>query len=49
MSALPSEADIRQCIEHVCFVPQADIAIRVPGGSWGSSQRAQSITPWQSS
>jgi hypothetical protein len=25
MSALPPEADIRQRIEHVCFVPQADI------------------------
>jgi hypothetical protein len=25
MSALPPEADIRQRIEHVCFVPEADI------------------------
>ena len=25
MSALPPEADIRQLIEHVCFVPKADI------------------------
>jgi hypothetical protein len=25
MSALPPEADIRQRIEHVCFVPLADI------------------------
>ena len=25
MSALPPEADIRQRIEHVCFVPIADI------------------------
>jgi hypothetical protein len=25
MSALPPEADIRQRIEHVCFVPKADI------------------------
>jgi hypothetical protein len=25
MSALPPKADIRQRIEHVCFVPQADI------------------------
>ena len=26
MSALPPKADIRQRIEHVCFVPKADIA-----------------------
>ena len=26
MSALPPEADIRQRIEHVCFVPIADMA-----------------------
>jgi hypothetical protein len=25
MSALPPKADIRQRIEHVCFVPKADI------------------------
>jgi hypothetical protein len=25
MSALPPEADIRQLIEHVCFVPETDI------------------------
>jgi hypothetical protein len=25
MSALPPTADIRQRIEHVCFVPEADI------------------------
>jgi hypothetical protein len=25
MSAFPPEADIRQLIEHVCFVPEADI------------------------
>jgi hypothetical protein len=24
MSALPPKAEIRQCIEHVCFVPVAD-------------------------
>jgi hypothetical protein len=24
MSALPPKADIRQRIEHVCFVPEAD-------------------------
>jgi hypothetical protein len=28
MSALPPKADIRQRIEHVCFVPQADVAPR---------------------
>jgi len=27
MSALPPKADIRQRIEHVCFVPLADIEI----------------------
>ena len=27
MSALPPEADIRQRLEHVCFVPKADIGI----------------------
>jgi hypothetical protein len=26
MSALPPKADIRQRIEHVCFVPLADIS-----------------------
>ena len=25
MSALPPKADIRQRIEHVCFVPKADL------------------------
>jgi len=25
MAALPPKADIRQRIEHVCFVPKADI------------------------
>jgi len=25
MSALPPKADIRQRIEHVCFVPEADV------------------------
>ena len=28
MSALPPKADIRQRIEHVCFVPIADIVSR---------------------
>jgi hypothetical protein len=27
MSALPPEADIRQRIEHVCFVPVTDICV----------------------
>jgi hypothetical protein len=27
MSALPPKADIRQRIEHVCFVPKADIGL----------------------
>jgi hypothetical protein len=34
MSALPPKADIRQRIEHVCFVPEADIdtgATLLPG------------------
>jgi len=26
MSALPPKADIRQRIEHVCFVPSADLS-----------------------
>ena len=26
-SALPPKADIRERIQHVCFVPEADIAI----------------------
>jgi hypothetical protein len=26
MSALPPEADIRQRVEHVCFVPIADVS-----------------------
>ena len=30
MSALPPEADIRQRIEHVRFVPLADIATWLP-------------------
>ena len=29
MSALPPKADIRQCIEHVCFVPIADISVSI--------------------
>ena len=34
MSALPPKADIRQRIEHVCFVPEADIkAADVPAPS----------------
>ena len=28
MSALPPKADIRQRIEHVCFVPLADLCTR---------------------
>ena len=28
MSALAPEADIRQRIEHVCFVPEPDIRLR---------------------
>jgi hypothetical protein len=33
MSALPPLADIRQRIEHVCFVPQADTG-KTPSLSW---------------
>ena len=29
MSALPLKADIRRRIEHVCFVPLADIGAKV--------------------
>jgi hypothetical protein len=31
LSALPPKADIRQRIDHVCFVPLADIAITSRG------------------
>ena len=40
MSALPQEADIRQRIEHVCFVPIADTSSAggaTPAGSWWSA------------
>ncbi len=30
MSALPPKADIRQRIEHVCFVPIADVTSAAP-------------------
>ena len=30
MSALPPRADIRHRIEHVCFVPKADIKVACP-------------------
>jgi hypothetical protein len=30
MSALPPKADIRQRIEHVCFVPEADYSAAHP-------------------
>jgi hypothetical protein len=33
LSALPSKADIRQRIEHVCFVPLADIMVSRSRGS----------------
>ena len=29
LSALPPKADIRQRIEHVCFVPNADLVLSV--------------------
>jgi hypothetical protein len=31
LSALPPKADIRQRIEHVCFVPKADTVALVTG------------------
>ena len=34
MSALPPEADIRQRIEHVCFVPLADIRLISSNRAW---------------
>jgi hypothetical protein len=35
MSALPPIADIRQRIEHVCFVPNSDIALQLAeDGDW---------------
>ena len=39
MSALPPEADIRQRIEHVCLVPEADTeahARRHSGDRWSA-------------
>ena len=39
MSALPPKADIRQRIEHVCFVPLADIVCHGPGDHDGVNQR----------
>ena len=47
MSALPPKADIRQRIEHVCFVPIADITEAAAGAgilqvveSWASNDCA---------
>ena len=40
MSALPPKADIRQRIEHVCFVPLADLA-RTPTAWFGRNGPAQ--------
>ena len=37
MSALPSKADICRRIEHVCFVPETDIAIEPRRTSSGKS------------
>jgi hypothetical protein len=57
MSALPPEADIRQRIEHVCFVPIADIEhqaqplLRRPSGAepfwtnFGASSRRRILWP----
>jgi hypothetical protein len=41
MSALPPIADIHHCIEHVCFVPKADIK-RVTGKEVGLAKVRQS-------
>jgi hypothetical protein len=41
MSALPPKADIRQRIEHVCFVPLADICI--PCGAPGVIQGGERV------
>jgi hypothetical protein len=48
MSALPPIADIRQRIEHVCFVPLADIS---PQSSEGPTAYAvpMSLIPYQHS
>ena len=43
MSALPPEAGIRQLIEHVCFVPEADIADRQPPRLRETTLRAVSL------
>ena len=43
MSALPPEADIRQRIEHVCFVPNPDSCpqqtVRLPNQLGGKRER----------
>ena len=44
MSALPPKADIRQRIEHVCFVPKADVTNvhwRLALGATASALRLQ--------
>jgi hypothetical protein len=51
MSALPPIADIRECIEHVCFVPEADItammeAVRLRARSGvGELAKQEAIAP----
>jgi len=42
MSGLLPKADIRQRIEHVCFVPEADLS---QPGSTASSPPAAQTTP----
>jgi hypothetical protein len=37
MSALPPKADIRERIQYVCFVPQADMAASAESGSRGGA------------
>jgi hypothetical protein len=46
MSALPSEADIRVGLQHVCFVPKSDVTPRQQesGDQWfGQRQAAEAL------
>jgi hypothetical protein len=47
MSALPSEADIRVGLQHVCFVPKSDVTPRQQesGDQWfGQRQAAEALS-----
>jgi hypothetical protein len=48
MSALPPKADIRQRIEHVCFVPATDILKTANEGPIATS-KSHALLIWNSS